>query len=47
VYTAFGIFSEYCVGWQPVDIYARSIPVAVYALPPVDEQVVRETCRGC
>jgi hypothetical protein len=27
-------------------LYARSIPNAVYARPPEDEQVMLETCRG-
>jgi hypothetical protein len=29
------------------DIIRTNIPIVVYAMPPDDEQVVLEICRGC
>jgi hypothetical protein len=50
---AFGILRACYVSWlhqdwsvQPSDITRSNIPSAVYAVPPEDEQVMLETCRG-
>jgi hypothetical protein len=34
-------------GWNGVNIYAKNIPIFLYAVPPDDEQIVLENCTGC
>jgi hypothetical protein len=33
-------------GWNQLALYARNIPNAVSVVPPEDEQIMLETCRG-
>jgi hypothetical protein len=41
------IMSAGCNQGSTPTLVARNIPIAVYATPPEDEQVVVETCTGC